>query len=275
MGDIAVSIFLAALPFNHQSATQPDPLTQYQALELLVCLFAEVGLIDEELTAHHQLPAAKGWISRVIRYRQHKRLSEVGQGQPKWPHDTHRPGRVLVKMIPDGALEHRHIDCAIRAGGAYLLTEMPDRGGGIPSAAQPCDGRHAGVVPSGDDLLVHQLLQFALAGDGIAGIQPRELNLSWLMGHRQIRNKPIVKRPVVLELQRADRMGNPLNCVFLPMSKVVRGIDWPLRTRLMMGRVANAIQNGVTQIHIARGHIDLGSQHPLTVSEFSSAHALK
>ena len=43
----------------------------------------------------------------------------------------------------------------------------------------------------------------------------------------------------------------------------------------MMSRVANAIQDGVTQIHIARGHIDLGPQHPLTVGEFSSTHALK
>ena len=43
----------------------------------------------------------------------------------------------------------------------------------------------------------------------------------------------------------------------------------------MMARVANAIQNGVTQIHIAGGHIDLCPQHPLTVGEFTSAHALK
>ena len=86
---------------------------------------------------------------------QHQRLSKIGQRQAKWLHDTHRPGRVLIEMTPDGTFQHGHIDRAIRARGADFLTKMSNRGSGIPSPSQTGDGRHAGVVPSGYDTLIN------------------------------------------------------------------------------------------------------------------------
>ena len=164
----------------------------------------------------------------MIRHGQQHGLSKISQRQAKRLHDAHRPGRVLVEMVPYGTLQHRHIDRPVRAGGTDLFTEMPYGGGGITSAPKTRDSRHTGVVPSGDDILVYQLLQLALARDGVAGIESGKLDLSRLMGHRQIPNEPIVKRPVVLKLQRADRVGNPLDRVLLSMSKIIGGIDWPL-----------------------------------------------
>ena len=91
----------------------------------------------------------------MIGNRQYQRLSKIGQRQAEWLHDTHRPGRVLIEMIPDGAFQHGHIDRAIGTRGADFLTKMSDRGGGIPSPPQTGDRRHARVVPSGYDILIN------------------------------------------------------------------------------------------------------------------------
>jgi hypothetical protein len=163
----------------------------------------------------------------MIRHSQHHGLSKISQRQSKRLHDTHRPGRVLVEMVPYGTLQHRHIDRPVRAGGTDLFTEMPYGGGGITSAPKTRDSWHAGVVPSGDDILINQLLQLALARDGVAGIEPGKLDLSRLWGTGRF-YEPIVKRPMILKLQRADRVGNPLDGVLLSMSKIIGGIDWPL-----------------------------------------------
>ena len=143
---------------------------------------------------------------------------------------------MLVKVISDGALEHGHIDRAIGTGGADFLAKMTDRSGGIPSAPQAGNGWHARVVPSGDDILVNQLFQLALAGNGVAGIQSREFNLSRRVRHRQMLYKPVIQRSMIFKLQRTDGMRHAFNGVLLPVRKVIGGVNRPLITRLMMRR---------------------------------------
>ena len=51
---------------------------------------------------------------------------------------------------------------------------------------------------------------------------------------------------MILELQRANRVSNPLNGVLLPVGKIVCRINRPLRASLMMDRVTDAIQDRVS-----------------------------
>src|SRR5664279_569167 len=80
---------------------------------------------------------------------------------------------------------------------------------------------------------------------------------------------------MVLEFQGADRVRDAFDGVGLAVRVIVTRIDRPGVAGARMGGVQNAIQHGVAQIDIARGHIDFGAQHPGTVGKFASFHAAK
>src|SRR5580765_1138662 len=92
-------------------------------------------------------------------------------------------------------------------------------------------------------------------------------------GHLEVCNEPIVKRPMVLEFQRANGVGDVLDGVRLTMRKIVAWKDLPRRTGARMRRVQNSIEHRVAEIDIARRHVDLGSQNSRTVEKFACPHA--
>ena len=69
----------------------------------------------------------------------------------------------------------------------------------------------------------------------------------------------VVERTMHFELQRTDRVCHSLEEVTLPMGEVVHGIDAPLRPRPMVRYLDDAVDDGVTEVHIRRSHIDLRS----------------
>ena len=50
-------------------------------------------------------------------------------------------------------------------------------------------------------------------------------------GNGQVVEEPFVERPVVLEFQRGDRVGNVLDGIRLAMREIVAGVDFPSRSR--------------------------------------------
>ena len=77
---------------------------------------------------------------------------------------------------------------------------------------------------------------------------------------------------MVLELQRAERMGHALDGVGLAVGEVVGRVDAPGITGARVLGMQDAIEHRVAQVHVARGHVDLGAQHPRAVGKGAGAH---
>ena len=105
-------------------------------------------------------------------------------------------------------------------------------------------------------------------------LQSGELGLARLLeGQRQLIEVPVVQRPMAVELERAQRVGDTLDRVALAVRPVVGGIDVPERARSMVVHPADAVHDGVTHLHVLVLHVDLRSQHRGTFAEFAGAHA--
>ncbi len=133
--------------------------------------------------------------------------------------------------------------------------------GRVAAAANAADRRHARIVPPAHVLLVHELQQLPLAHDGVVQVQARKLDLLRLARQRQVVHEPVVQRPVILELERADRMRDALDRVRDRMRVVVHRVDAPRVARPVMMRATDAIQNRVAHVDVGRRHVDLRAQH--------------
>ena len=119
----------------------------------------------------------------------------------------------------------------------------------------------------------YQFGQHALRQHGVSQIEPRELVLVRMRRHRQVLQAPIVERAVVLEFERAERVGDTLDGVGLPVREIVaRVYARVLPVRGCYG-VQNAIEHGVAQVDIAGSHVDFGAQYTCTVGKFAGTHA--
>ncbi len=98
-------------------------------------------------------------------------------------------------------LEDGEVGDAVELGDADADDEAAQGGGGDAAAAQAGEGGHAGIVPAGDDLLVHEREQLALGDQGVAGHEFRELVLAGQgAGEVEGLEDPVVERAVVHEL---------------------------------------------------------------------------
>ena len=108
--------------------------------------------------------------------------------------------------------------------------------------------------------------QFALAQHRVGQIEPGELDLLRMMNGQSI-EKPVVERPVIFELQRADRMGDPFDGIRLAVGEIVGRINTPLIAGAMMRRAQHPVHDRIAQIDIRRCHVDLGAQRAAAVRE--------
>jgi len=70
-------------------------------------------------------------------------------------------------------------------------------------------------------------------------------------------------------------MGDALDRVRLPVRPVVHGVDAPRVARARMLGVQDAIHDRIAQVHIGRGHVDLGAQHARAIGKLAVFHALE
>jgi len=197
----------------------------------------------------------------------------VGDHDFQWTQHAHGARSVRVEVLADAELEHAIVDHAIGAVGADHLAEIADRRRGVAAAAEARQGRHARVVPAVDVLFIHQLLELALAGDGVVQVQAAEFVLTRVRRYRQVVEEPFVQRTVALELQGADGVSDAFDGVRLTVGEVVVGVDAPLVTGLVVVGMADAVHDRIAQVHVRRGHVDLGAQYAGTIRELTGAHA--
>ena len=88
-------------------------------------------------------------------------------------------------------------------------------------------------------------------------------------------HQPVVERPVVLELERADRVANTLNGVREGVRVVVEGVDAPLAARAVVVGMPNSVEHGVAHIDIGRGHVDLRAKDMAAIGKVSLSHGAK
>ena len=122
---------------------------------------------------------------------------------------------------------------------------MPQRRRCIAAPTHTGNGWHPRVVPAADDTGIDEKLQLSLTGDRIVDIQAGKFILPRSGGHRQLINKPVIQRFMVLKLKGANRMRNTFNRIFLSMRIVIGGIDNPLITRLVMRDSADAVKRWI------------------------------
>ena len=91
----------------------------------------------------------------------------------------------------------------------------------------------------------------------------------------QLFDIPVVERPVIFELERADGVRDAFDGVGLPVREIVHGIDRPHAARPVMLGVENAVHDGIAQIEIGRGHVDLRAQGAGAIGKFAHAHAFE
>ena len=162
----------------------------------------------------------------------------------------------------------------------------------VAAAAHALQRRHARIVPAVDQAFADQRHQLALAHHRVVDVEARELDLARLarpaFGRplassgasssgdvRQVDlvDAPVVQRPVVLELERAQRMRDALDRVAERVRVVVHRIDRPGVAGVLVRHLLDPVQRRVAQVDVAAGHVDLRAQGARAVGELAGAHA--
>jgi hypothetical protein len=150
------------------------------------------------------------------------------------PQHRHSALRRLVEMLADRRLQHSDVDHAVGFGDADALDEIADRRRRHTAAAQAGKRRHARIVPAARHAAANELGQHPLRQHRVGEIEPRELVLMGPRRYRQVVDQPVIKRTVILELQRADRVGDAFDGVGLAVGEVVARIDAPFHAGARM-----------------------------------------
>ena len=122
---------------------------------------------------------------------------------------------------------------------------------------------------------IYQLLELALAGHRVIQIKAGKLILARARRHGGVLDDPVIKRPVILELQGTEAVRDPLEGIGQRMGEVVHGINHPLVTGLMMHFLADAIENRIAQIQVGALHVDFGTQYSSPLVQLTAAHLLE
>ena len=74
------------------------------------------------------------------------------------------------------------------------------------------------------------------------------------------------------KLQRTDGVGHTFKVVALPVREVVHWIGIPFVASTPVRHIEYAVNDGVAEVHIRAGHINLGAQHHFAWLNLSAVH---
>ncbi len=111
------------------------------------------------------------------------------------------------------------------------------------------------------DWILDELAEHPLAHHRVAQVEPRALDLLRVGVDRELVQDPVVERPVVLELQGAQRVGDALDRVRQGMCKIVHRVDAPAVLGAVVSRMLDAVEHRVAQVEVRRRHVDFRTQH--------------
>ena len=279
---LARFVLLATGAADDVGAAQTHLLTGREAIVILRSLLHEVLALDIEFAGEGDRVCAFGEVLRVVDGLHHLDLPLGIVGDDEL-HGVEHSGYTAgggVQILAHGMFKQGYVDDAVVLRVADHVHEIADRGGGEAAAAIATDGRHAGVVPTVDAVLLDELQQFALAHDGVGQVEAIELRLTGAVivlglegAFDEAVDEVVVERAVHLELERAERVGDTLEIVALAVGKVVHGVDVPGAAGAMVRRFDDAIDDRIAEVHIGRCHVDFGAEGHGAFVELAAVHA--
>ena len=171
-------------------------------------------------------PASSGLLTRVELL--DLALRVVLDHELERPQHGEAPRRLLVEHVAHrSARASRSSTTPSRLPTPIMRREVAHALGREAAPADARDRGHARVVPAAHAAVLDELQQEALREHRVGEVEPRELVLARPRRHRQVLEEPVVERPVVLELERADRVRDALDRVGLAVREVVGRVDAP------------------------------------------------
>ncbi len=273
--DVAVVVLDYLVAADDICAAEPDFAPRLQAEELARRFFHEIVLLYPDLPGERNLAHAEFGPVRMIHCLHHLDLvfGIVRDHHLERFQDRHAPLGFFTEHLAYAVFEHAHFNELVFLRNAAALHEITQRSRGITTPSHAGNSRHARVIPAADNAVLDHHPELALARDRVGEVQARELDLARPVRWLQLVQEPVVQRPVILELQRAQRVRDVLEGVGQRVREVVHRVDAPAITGALMIDVPDAIQRRVAQVHVRRRHVDLRPQHVLAVGEFARAHA--
>ena len=99
----------------------------------------------------------------------------------------------------------------------------------------------------------------------------------WARGVRRgnVVQHPVIQRAVGFKFERAQRVGDAFDGVGNAVGVVVHRVDAPFVAGVVVVGAANAVDDGVAHVYIARGHVNFQTQGFAAVWERAVAHFIK
>jgi hypothetical protein len=200
-------------------------------------------------------------------------FGEVGDSEFDRVKDGRDTWSGAIEVIAEGVFEEGDIDDAVVLGVADFVNEGTYGVGGVSTASESAEGGHSGVIPTVDDALLDELEEFAFGHEGEGEVESVELDLSWavVVGAEKF-DEVVVEGPVHLEFEGTKGVSDAFEEVGLSVSEVVHGVDVPGGAGAVMRSFDDAIDDGVTEVHIGGGHVDFGTQRHGTFVELAVVH---
>ena len=179
--------------------------------------------------------------------------------------------RPTIEILPHAVVQERRIDQAVRLGDPDPLAEVANGLRRHSATAVSRQGRHPRVVPTAHVAVLDQPQEAPLAHDRVGEVEPRELDLLRVVDPEGLA-QPVVERAVVLVLEGAEGVRDPLDRVREGVRVVVHRVDAPPVLRSMVRHVADPVERRVAHVHVGRRHVDLRPEDACPIGELAGAH---
>ena len=275
--NVAIGIFVDACAPEEVAVAQAHFAAWCESEKLGRCILHEVGGVDVEFAGEGELSLAKRvvcWMEGGI-----EPLDFVGgvvfDENPDGVKNAHDTGSNVVEVLPDTVLQKRQVDDAVAFIDANAFAEAADGLWGEAPAAQAGNRRHAGIVPTLNKALFDQGQQAALAHDGVSEVELGKLDLLRVAIQFEGFDEPVIKDAVIFKFERADRVGNVLDGIRQAVRKIVHGIDAPRISCAMVRGMLDAVDEGVSHVHVGMRHVDFGAQYAMPFGKLPLLHAIQ
>ena len=183
--------------------------------------------------------------------------------------------RAAVEILADGVLEQRDVDDVLFLRDADARAEVADR---LRRVAAATDARRSSASadrPSRTRASARPApaacaCSSRCSSDSAARTRSAAVVSGTPSVAPQVVHHPVVQRPMILELQRAERVRDAFDRVRDRMRVVVGRIDAPGVAGAVMRRVSDAVQRRVPHVDVRRRHVDLRAQHVRAVGKLAA-----
>ena len=261
------------LALDKVGVAEADLPARGQPEELLGRVLHEILALDVQVAREGDLAASGGRILGVVDGVEllDPALGVVDKDDPERTQDGHHPGGGPVELLAQGVFDEDGVHDAVILGDADHVAEGPDRRRREAPPPESRDGRHARVVPAGDQTALDELEEPPFAEDGVAEVEPGEFDLLGMVDAEPV-EVPVVEGAVDFELEGTDGMGDAFDRVAQAVGPVIGRVDAPGVARPVMAHATDPVHEGVAEEQVGIDHVDPGSERAGAVRKLAGPH---